>query len=1169
MTEQNENISNNSAPEAPRRRRPWVKILKIVFGTVAVLLLLLLLAVGGAVWVLTPERLTPMACGFATDYLNAEVKAKRIELSFWSTFPRLTVEVEDLEVISHALNGLSPEVKKTLPADADSLLRVARFNGGINVATLVAGHINLYDVAFYKPEVNMLQVDSTFANYDIVPPGEEKEVTESGPMPSFSLDRFSISGGFPIRYRSLPDSIDVSAHIAALSLGGGEAPVYQLNLDGHAGAGAGKINIPPMKFGLNGGAEWNQTDPHAIVLKKLNVSVGALAAQFDAKLRFADGLDVKELSIKADNIHLREVIDMVPKELQGSLAKIDTDLRATINAELLEPYRYAEGRVPVVKVDVNVPSGTFVYGPLNLSRVELDMEATIDGRDFNRSVVTVKKLGATGRAIDFDLSGRATDLMADPSVECSFDGTVNFAMLPAELLKNLPVTLKGVMTGKTDARFRQSWLNGKSFHKVRLDGSLTLDRFHMAARDGSMTLFTRHAGLKLGTSSSIKVNGMSVDSLLTASMNIDTVAFNMPGMGLTGSNISMGLGSRNIAGSIDTTRINPMGASLRAERLTLRSDSDSVQVRMRDAYVKGVLQRYSGNARSPLLKLDASLGNMRFADRYNRLSLRDAAVSFTLHPKKRPAMTKRVQAAYDSIAALHPSLTSDSIMKLTRRHLGRHRAAADSARGGRENIDFGIDNSLKSWLRLWQATGNIKAGRARMFTPFFPVRNRLSDLDIDLSTDSIRINSTRLKLGKSDFLIKGALTNISRALISKRGVPLRLELDVASDTLDINELASAVMRGSAFTQKLAKGDVKIADSDNDEVINSSIASNVGEDERAAFVVPSNITANVRIGAANVKYGDILFQRFQGNLSMKDGAVHLNRLGAFTPMGSLDLTALYAAPTIKDIQFACGLVVRQLDLHESLHMLPEVDSILPMLNSMEGIITAQCALTSELDSMMNFKFHTMDMAMKLSGDSLVLLDSETFRKLSKWLFFKNKKRNMIDSMSVEMMIRNSRLLVYPFMVDVDRYRFGISGSNDDAMNLDYHIAVLKSPIPFKFGVNIKGTPDHLKIRLGRARFNEREVTSSKQLTDTARVNLLKEIQNVFRFGVRNSKHVKLTLSEPKPTKAEYEVGDTLSPADSTFFIRQGVLDPPPGWVDPDSVAKMQTKEKGKGKKKKKR
>ena len=74
-----------------------------------------------------------------------------------------------------------------------------------------------------------------------------------------------------------------------------------------------------------------------------------------------------------------------------------------------------------------------------------------------------------------------------------------------------------------------------------------------------------------------------------------------------------------------------------------------------------------------------------------------------------------------------------------------------------------------------------------------------------------------------------------------------------------------------------------------------------------------------------------------------------------------------------------------------------------------------------------------------------------------------------------------------------------GSNDMAMNLNYHVAVLKSPLPFKFGINIKGDVDNMKIRLGRAKFNEKNLprTVAGLLTLFSRINLVREIGNIFR------------------------------------------------------------------------
>lgn len=194
--------------------------------------------------------------------------------------------------------------------------------------------------------------------------------------------------------------------------------------------------------------------------------------------------------------------------------------------------------------------------------------------------------------------------------------------------------------------------------------------------------------------------------------------------------------------------------------------------------------------------------------------------------------------------------------------------------------------------------------------------------------------------------------------------------------------------------------------------------------------------------------------------------------------------------------------------------------------------------------MNIEIPSLKAAVKLSGDSLKVIDEETFRTIGKWLLFKNKEHNMIDRMSVEMIIDNSQLRMFPFMFDFDRYKLGVSGYNDLAMNLNYHIAVLKSPLPFKFGINISGNVDDMKIRLGRAKFNEKEMSKTVSIADTTRVNLVREIQNVFRRGVRNSRVRNLDFSNVAREIVSDDVkADTISRADSLYFIKEGLIQAP--------------------------
>lgn len=1147
-----------------KKRNVWLRIAKWVSITILSLLLLTIAITGIAVWILTPERLTPLVNRYANEYLKADFRAGRIELTFWSTFPRLTLQVDSLTVVSHGLDNLPDSLRKNLGAEADTLLTLNRLRGSIDLATLYIGRFNLYDVELNRPRLNIVDVDSLTNNYDIFPPSKPDEPDKPLIIPSFRINRFAITGGFPMRYRSIADSLDVQASIISGQLEGHKAPTYTLNISGDGGAISGLFKMPPLTFGINGAIHWSRENPGTVKVENLSVNADKVALTFDAAVEMLDSLAINELKIVGQDIAVSDLINLIPPSYRGELAKISTDLHASLKAELLQPYIPSAGRLPRVKFEVNMPRGSFAYEQLQLHGITAKVSGSVDAHNPDNSIIEIERLEAAGRAIDLKLTAKVSHPLSDPYIKGTFEGSVDFTRLPSSLTSRLPMSLQGVLKGNADYDMRASDLSPDRFHRVKINGRLSLSDFNAVMNDGSGRLYMRRADFSLGTSNSVTIDGNRIDSLLTADLTIDTVSAGIPGIHLGASGIRMGVGSRNIRGSADTTRINPMGASISLHRLYMQADSDSVSMRMTDAKIRATLQRYQGNSRSPLLKMFFDMKRMRMNDRYNRLSMRDVSADMTLHPRSRKPMSPRMQHAYDSLATRYPSLSSDSLRTLARRSLARNRRMETDEHT--EKMDFGIDNSLRSWLRLWNLEGHLTAARARLFTPYLPVRNRLSNLNLSISTDSITLRDTRYQMGRSDFLINGSITNMRRALTSRRGAPLRIAFDISSDTINFNDITRALMSGAEFTQRIKQGQVSLNSSQSDEQIEQTIARETADSTRAAVLIPSNIEANVKLNAKNMKYGDIFFQRLSTKLEVANSAVKIDRLGAFTPMGSFGMTALYSAPAADDIRFAGGMVIRRLDLRQFLNMMPEIDSILPMLSSMEGIITAECAMSTRLDSLMNIEFHTLDMAMKLSGDSLVLLDSQTFRKMAKYLLFKNKNRNLIDSMKVELLIRDSRLMLYPFLVNMDRYRFGISGGNDMNLNLDYHIAVLKSPIPFKFGINLRGTPDRLRIRLGGAHFNEKQVANSRQLTDTVRINLIKEIRNMFRFGVRNSRHKRLTALEPKPTPAEFRAGDTISAADSLFFIRQGVIDKPKGWVDPDSIKARQQLEKQKAKKK---
>lgn len=1142
--------------DATRRRRPlWLRAIKWTAIIIAVLALIVTGLIGVAVWYLNPARLTPIVNRVASSYLNATVDARRVELTFWHTFPRLEVTVDSLCVVSRSLSDIPQSLRATLPSDADTLLRVERFSGGINIAELSLGNIALYDVAIQRPDLLLVVATDSISNFMILPATDTAATDGATVIPPISINRFAIVGDFPIRYCAPADSIDFTVTLRDSEMRGHDAPLYSLSVAGEAGGNISPLLIHSVPFGIDGKIDWSQTNPEAIGLENMKVTVGGIKASFSTRLDFADDLTVSSLSLDLPSTPLSELLAVAPESLTASLRDLSTDLSVKLKANLTKEYHPLTDSLPSVDVDAEASASRLDFRRLHLRRLAIEGSASIIGDSLDLSTIDIRRIKASGRAIDVDLKATVARPLSNPRLKGHFDGSVNLAVLPPELLAKLPYSITGTLRGETDFGFTLADLTPQRFHRVMLDGMLSLTDFNLASADSTLTAYTAHAVFRLGSRSVINYQGVNVDSMLTASLTVDTARIVAEGAVIAGRDMKLNFASRNVASTLDTSSITPHGINIAAGLLTLRHDSTAIRLRLRDASVRGSIQRYEGRDKAPLIRASIDARTVLYADSFNRALLSGGHAGIALHPRDR-RISPRLQARYDSIAAIYPDASPDSIMALAR--------AARQTRESTRTADSGfqVDDSTATLLRRWTAAGSLRASSMRIFTPLFPLRTRVDSLNLRFTTDSITLTDTRLTAGKSTLDLNGSIRNIRSSLLGGRRRPLEIKFDANSEFIDVNELNETVMRGMAFAQRVKEGTAgEIVISDDAASLQRSIESQTAAGEKAPFAIPANINANVTLRASRMAYSDIEFRNLTGGLSVYNGALSLDRLKARSAIGNVSFSALLSAPDTTNIYFAAGMNIRRMDLNHVLRMIPDLDSIMPMLNTMEGIVNADMALSTRLDPMLDLQLNTLEMALKLSGDSLVLLDSETFATLSKWLRFKNKKRNMIDHMDVELLVKDSRLNLYPFIFDMDRYRFGVRGGNDLGLNLDYHISVLKSPLPFKFGINIKGTPDDMKIRLGKARINEKNVASSTAISDTVRVNLVREIGRLFRSSIRRERpSLKVTTPIPAAGNDVPESADTLSRADSVVLVNEGILPRPEGFTDSDTPAPKSTDKK---------
>ncbi len=1142
------------------------RIVKIFLWTVLAVVLLVFGVLVSTVKLLKPERLTPLTTAVANRILNADVEIGRVELKLKGNYPFLNLNVDSLTIISRDIKNLPAQMRDTIPSWGDTLLRVDKFRGGINLMKIGLGDIYLNDVEIDGLEANLLIVNDKLTNFNIYESLEEDE--DSTEIPDIRIKSFVLCNPKIIRYADLSTGTYADVTLSTADLHSQRQievnyPIYDIDINTNIATPLlSMIGQTSIDAGCDGTVNWEYKKPYQLSLTDVDFTACMLRGRMNMSMDFEKDLLLNSFDIKVEPVSVTEVLawlpDSVKSEYSIPVKDLRTDMAIGLDFALTQPYNLDTDQMPYGQLSITMPECYFKWQQLDLRKLALDTKIDLQGNDIDAIKVDVRKFEVGGPATTINVKGKLSRLLSDPKFDGSINGQVVLEKLPPQLTQYLDgAVLKGTISMDATIKAAQSMLSRNNFHKIRAEGSLEAKNLYYLAAD-TQTMFVANAVHgKFGTNTSTTITRQSrrdttqtrsrtIDDLLTASISVDTAHILASGLKMDVTGFKIGVGALNKGVSEDTTAVIPMGGGLQVERFSLLSLSDSAVFRLRELSGQVAMRRYKGDAHLPLFTLDAGIKRMATGDNTTRFMVSDAKLKARINKlpeTKRSLARKEINKIADSISVARPDIPADSVyaMALAIRRArtpqtGHRRVHAQTDTEDVEVMDWGTSRGLRTFLLDWNLRGNLSAKRAGLFTSAFPVRNRVENFNLRFNNDSIVMENIAYKAGHSDFLISGNVSNMQKAFTSRTGrQPLKLAFDMLSDTINVNELANAFFTGAANAGASLKGDL-----DDENALEKDIEVEQTDSVSGPLLIPVNIDAEFNLKANHVLYSDFQFDDLTGKALMYQGALNLSDLKAASNVGSIDLSALYAAPSVKDMRFGFALDLKDFNIRHFLNLVPAVDSIMPLMRDIGGIVGAKIAATSEVDKEMNLVLPTMDAVINISGDSLVFLDEETFKTVSKWLFFKNKNKNMIDHMSVEMLVENNTMQVFPFMFDFDRYRIGVQGHNDLEMNFDYHVAVLKSPLPFKFGLNIKGNMDDYKIRLGKARFNQAESASQVALADTTRVNLIKQFQNVFRRGVRNSEFAKINISE-RPTAAAIDLSsDTISAADSLYLKKEGLL-----------------------------
>lgn len=1141
------------------KRKTVKKLIFIPLGTFATLLAI---AIGGAALVLTPKRLTPLVAGLCDRYLDAQVRFDTVSVSIFQDFPYITLRLRGTEIISHAFAALPDSVRRTLPAEADTLARIGRLDLSLNPWDLASGKADIRRVGLENARLYACVALGGRANWEIYQSDTTATDTTTSAF-EVNVNRISIRGGLHLTYDSRPDRINGTVRlrnfhvrgrlttdllqndIRRLRLRGLSA---QLDMDGKAGGltvdsltidGARRVDYK-LAFSAKdirwGGIHWLDSvqlrtgilfhgkDHQEVTVRDFGLRLNDMLLTAAGEAAFRGDSIETVFGVQTQTLPLAGLLHLIPVEVLPLARDYETNLTTDLDLRIEGIYNPAAGALPNVTADWRIPAGYLYHTKdLNGSRIDtLALDATLRFRPGHpdSTGIDLRQLKVAGIGLNLDAGGKIERLTGDPSFTGEVRGDLSLDYLTQHFPSPEGALFRGRIGMDMKGHARLSQLTPERIGSTKLGGHLTVDTLlvRLPKEDFRLMMGRGRLGMGTGLAESDSLIAKSTQAV-GATFTVDTLDLGMREICVTGRKIKVHAttSAKNLAR--DTTAVHPSQGMLSATDLRVGMGDSTVFIGRRIVGRWSILPA-ADNPGVPRVALEIEARRLSLREAESRFVVRQGKVSLdaTLYRPDNVLLQRRGYRL-DSLQQLYPAVERDSLFAHVRALRGPtvQRQADEFAES---DIDMRLSSDLSGLLRRWRVKGSVAAAVGRIVSPYFPLATSLRDIDIQFTTDEVHLNRTFIKAGESQAVLTGGLTGLRKAMLG--GGRIRGDLKVEADTLNMNEIVRVLNAGSAL---VAQGG--IGHTENDEQLEERIALSADTSSASTLlVIPGNIDMTFDMEVRHGAYANLRLDSLSGEIVARNRALQLSNLTMRSNAGDLRMTGLYSTRTRQDVQAGFDLEMEKMQVARLIGLIPSIDTLMPMLRSFDGVVNCQLAVTARIDSAMNILMPTVNAACHIAGDSLVLMDGETFTEISKMLMFKNKKRNLIDHISAEFLVRDSQIEVFPFVVEIDRYRAAVSGVHKMDMTFNYHISVLKSPIPFRLGVDIFGSLDDFDFKITRARYKTANLPTKVEVIETTRLNLRNYIRDVFLRGGRTGEVASLRITPDTQSPTEL-----LPPADS--------------------------------------
>ena len=397
------------------------KALKVITWTLVSVVMMVLLVITTACYLIfTPERLTPIVQQVATKFVTCEHEIGEVEVTFFSTFPYLGVEIHDVSLI-HPIDSLAPD---TLAAVEKIVLSVQPFDA-------ISGDIFIKQLAVEGITANIYVSADGRTNYDIIALSDTTEVVEDTTtgwrIQSIGWDEDMTIHARSVSYRDDKNQIAASLHHTTIALAGVEKDtllgvVLDVKAEQIDVCAQGEQYAHHCQFQLHlplwaNSAEQIRIDNAICALNEYGITIdGEVGTPC-----LSSGEYTMDVRLTTDDWQVKPLLAMLPSSLTSSLKEIKIDGKA--KADIAVQGVYNESQMPHLKARLLLQKGSARYQPLpyDLHHITLDATADIDLNAKQPSKVVIHHLSAKTKESQLKAKGTVNDLLGKMQIDVQMD----------------------------------------------------------------------------------------------------------------------------------------------------------------------------------------------------------------------------------------------------------------------------------------------------------------------------------------------------------------------------------------------------------------------------------------------------------------------------------------------------------------------------------------------------------------------------------------------------------------------------------------------------------------------------------------------------------------------------------------------------------------------------